>query len=352
MAISKALGLRLPPSLKKSVLRAVKSACEFSDEPYSESDGLSLADATIVAGEIAESIGVNIEDALDALHKKFAQSLKRRPSKDAIAELRRYMPGWEPDSSDQSERSPRYRIAAFEQLVLEALCARETESTILAARTKKYRVAEFIAHWPWAEQDWWQTINKTLGSDRSRLFLTGLLRHFLTKPSKSGSLGKWEASILDALEEYSLTGERTRNVEKFTNRSLKWKYNLRHLEGAAIILLNYRVIDGLCMGEALGNIANHAQWNPLKALTEARTWYHSLVPKVKKPALKKTWVTEPILQLANEMNEDRKFSQFPKLGKLLEQAGCKNSVILNHCSDSKQPHMLGDWLLVELSAYE
>lgn len=56
------------------------------------------------------------------------------------------------------------------------------------------------------------------------------------------------------------------------------------------------------------------------------------------------WRTEPVLALARHMVDTRDFSAMPILGDALEEAGCDNPAILDHCRGNS-PHVTGCWVI-------
>ncbi len=58
----------------------------------------------------------------------------------------------------------------------------------------------------------------------------------------------------------------------------------------------------------------------------------------------KAWHGECLVRLAAEIYETRTFEDIPILGDMLEDAGCTDSKLLDHCR-TPQPHVLGCWLL-------
>ena len=57
------------------------------------------------------------------------------------------------------------------------------------------------------------------------------------------------------------------------------------------------------------------------------------------------WRTDTALSLARGMYESRDFSAMPILADALQDAGCDNDDILNHCRDAKQVHVRGCWVV-------
>jgi hypothetical protein len=57
------------------------------------------------------------------------------------------------------------------------------------------------------------------------------------------------------------------------------------------------------------------------------------------------WRTSTVLSLASQMYESRDFSAIPILADALQDAGCDNADILNHCRDAGQVHVRGCWVV-------
>jgi hypothetical protein len=57
------------------------------------------------------------------------------------------------------------------------------------------------------------------------------------------------------------------------------------------------------------------------------------------------WRTSTAVALASQMYESRDFGAMPILADALQDAGCTNDDILNHCRDPKQVHVRGCWVV-------
>ncbi len=57
------------------------------------------------------------------------------------------------------------------------------------------------------------------------------------------------------------------------------------------------------------------------------------------------WRTDTAMSLARGMYESREFSAMPILADALQDAGCDNDDVLNHCRDAKQVHVRGCWVV-------
>ncbi len=58
-----------------------------------------------------------------------------------------------------------------------------------------------------------------------------------------------------------------------------------------------------------------------------------------------SWLTSTVVALARGIYDDRAFDRMPILADALQDAGCDNEDILNHCRDEKQPHARGCWVV-------
>jgi hypothetical protein len=56
------------------------------------------------------------------------------------------------------------------------------------------------------------------------------------------------------------------------------------------------------------------------------------------------WRTDTAVSLAKGMYESRDFGAMPILADALQDAGCDNDDVLNHCRDAKQVHVRGCWV--------
>lgn len=64
------------------------------------------------------------------------------------------------------------------------------------------------------------------------------------------------------------------------------------------------------------------------------------------------WRTSTAVAIAQQMYESRDFSPMPLLADALEDAGCDNADILEHCRDAKVPHVRGCWAVDQVLGKE
>ena len=58
-----------------------------------------------------------------------------------------------------------------------------------------------------------------------------------------------------------------------------------------------------------------------------------------------SWLTTDVLAIARGIYDERAFDRMPILADALQDAGCDNEDVLNHCRDAKQLHVRGCWVL-------
>jgi hypothetical protein len=62
-------------------------------------------------------------------------------------------------------------------------------------------------------------------------------------------------------------------------------------------------------------------------------------------AFSPAWRTDTAVALARQVYESREFSAMPILADALQDAGCDNEAILNHCRSSSVTHVRGCWAI-------
>jgi hypothetical protein len=57
------------------------------------------------------------------------------------------------------------------------------------------------------------------------------------------------------------------------------------------------------------------------------------------------WLSSDVVPMARGIYDDRAFDRMPILADALQDAGCDNDDILNHCRDTNTPHARGCWVV-------
>jgi hypothetical protein len=62
-------------------------------------------------------------------------------------------------------------------------------------------------------------------------------------------------------------------------------------------------------------------------------------------ALDPAWLTSDVVALARGIYEEKAFDRMPILADALQDAGCANEDVLNHCRDANAAHVRGCWVV-------
>ncbi len=112
----------------------------------------------------------------------------------------------------------------------------------------------------------------------------------------------------------------------------------------------YAAIEYECY-EVMDESGRAATWAGISAtLTEARSFQADTIRDIfgnpfRPVAVEPAWLTSTVVAIANQMYESRDFSAMPILADALQDAGCDNDDIMNHCRDEKQTHVRGCWVI-------
>jgi hypothetical protein len=81
--------------------------------------------------------------------------------------------------------------------------------------------------------------------------------------------------------------------------------------------------------------------NPIDAVV----WLREIFGNPFRPVDFSAWRTDDAVALARQMYESRDFGAMPILADALQEAGCDNADVLNHCRDAAQTHFRGCWVV-------
>jgi hypothetical protein len=103
--------------------------------------------------------------------------------------------------------------------------------------------------------------------------------------------------------------------------------------------VDVKLEDSLALGESIEAAERAAQANLLRDI-----FGNPFRPATLDPS----WLTSTVLALARQMYDTRDFSAMPILADALQDAGCDNEEILNHCR-GESVHVRGCWLVDSLT---
>jgi hypothetical protein len=64
-----------------------------------------------------------------------------------------------------------------------------------------------------------------------------------------------------------------------------------------------------------------------------------------------SWLTSTVFALSRQMYDSRDFSAMPILADALQDAGCDNAAVLNHCRDAIGVHVRGCWVVDQVLGF-
>lgn len=302
------------------------------DRPETWSDAVG---DVIMAGKAAAGVELSLKWPEIATCIEYARAESASPQfRDAcFAKLRQLVPDLDSDGDSATLTT----VGFLERILCSAVSRREGP---VVADKPRPPVFGYLAKWTWADQDWWLALPQTLGKDKFRLLLCGILReYYLTH----GDAARNRA--LTAAEEYAQTGRSLEELATRRNALASWKGSSRY--HAAVL---WPAVDDECAPEAcsfaLEAFAKRHGGTPQDVAEAIRQWIPSLMcPLASGFEWNLQWFTPEVVALASQMNEMRIYVDFPKLGDLLEAAGCTELLILEHCRNAKCSHLRGDWLL-------
>lgn len=257
-----------------------------------------------------------------------------------LQNLRRFIPDIDLTRDDGIDRTS--TVGFIERIFAAAIERRDNRSPGGSHLAITGSLGFYFAKWNSADQQWWANLPAQLGTERYRLYLTGMLRAaFVEAGSLDGSIHE----ILEIAEQYAETGHSAALLEKKFRAVSSWKLGRNPLWGGLLCVLkpDCTAEDG---GGVLFRLEHAFRWSQRDVVSAARNWLSSLTSPIKGPTeVKQEWFTAEVVAVARQMHESRSFVEFPKLGTLLMQAGCAEETILQHCRGAEKRHLRGDWLL-------
>lgn len=339
--------LQLSPALTKQVHQAIAEVYKLPiDQVHSDLDLSSLADdgefdfaqAMI---EIKSALGINFDGEMDLLKRSFGELSQGTATAFTMQKLRRFVPNLDTASEDGLGQIS--TVGIIERLCAAAIARRESPETARTYSTPRQSLGLYLSNWSWSDQDWWASLPGTLGAERFRLYLAGMLRAaFMESASMDGDAN----DILETAEKFAETASNPATIErKFRSLSNRRKFWRTRYWGGLLSVLNPECTPE-AGGGVLAAIEDAFHWKQPQVIAAARQWQQSMISPLKEPTeFAAEWCTPEVRELAKLMHDNRAFLEFPKLGNLLEQAGCDAAVFLDHCRDPARRHLLGDWLI-------
>ncbi|AMV23517.1 hypothetical protein VT84_03845 [Gemmata sp. SH-PL17] len=159
----------------------------------------------------------------------------------------------------------------------------------------------------------------------------------------------WQSHRLETDAQCELLRSRAARVEEWADSGV---YPADAARGFALVFFNHRVREGF-----MSTLRAPAGWKKGGPAKKRAIWVlHEVfgnpftLGRTRKGVPRrgwmfdKSWRTETAVLLARQMYESKDFSAMPILGDALQDAGCDNADILNHCRKPGE-HVRGCWVL-------
>lgn len=234
------------------------------------------------------------------------------------------------------------------------------DSELLTVATLEAMVRKAVADRPsaavgtlWEEQQeaWLRQLPDKLGERKLRLLLAACCRDALRA---SGNLQREILEALAALEQFADTGK-----SKTSLRNAQSLLGLGAGELPPHLLLRPGVREVNALRLALSATEPQAALVPVwvalavghniskaEALERFKMYHGDLVaPGNVDSQFQAAWRTPAVVALARQMYESGDFSAMLQLTNLLEQAGCHEQAILEHCRATTATHVRGCWVV-------
>lgn len=189
-----------------------------------------------------------------------------------------------------------------------------------------------------------------LNERQQRLLLTGTFR-FLWHSASNNRMRLEMSDALEAIEVFADTGK-TKTALNRARSSFRGMYiNSRKPwrnapESVAIDTALANEDPKAALGDMVYAVKQILELSTQQALSRLADFATELVaPAAARKAFLAKWRSPRVVELAKEMYNSRDFSRMPKLADVLQDAGCDNDLILNHCRDSNRWHMRGCWVV-------
>jgi hypothetical protein len=195
-------------------------------------------------------------------------------------------------------------------------------------------------------------LHKSFGGDKLRVFGCVVYRRVWNH------LDDNLRCLLEATEEWAVSAINLDQWQLAWNRYLERLPDLRVPDDAqairSLVTSTYSYVLS-AVWHAAWRVRRHAvsqaSANTTKQLDKAEKSWQAIVLRdlygnpFRPISFSPEWRTSTAVALAQQMYESRDFSAMPILADALQEAGCDNDDILNHCRDASATHVRGCWVV-------
>jgi hypothetical protein len=110
-------------------------------------------------------------------------------------------------------------------------------------------------------------------------------------------------------------------------------------------MFNREPLDVNAVASAVAHLWYIGEWPSVVVRIHSRVVRDIVGNPFRPVAFDPAWRTSDVMVLARGIYEERAFDRMPILADALQDAGCDNEDVLNHCRDAKQVHVRGCWVV-------
>lgn len=289
-------------------------------------DGASLG---FLLALLESAMEVKLLPSLKKVQTHFRVDADGRLTPAAREQLQQLLPGIDLDAARPAVVDDLLTVATIEAMVARALAERPPGHT-------SERITD------WQQQDWLRGLPAELGPRKVRLLLAACCRAiFRTRPNPEPEV----LQALDTLERFADTGKGKTALLNAQKGLRQWRLDrvpeLKALDESLSPAAPEAALSLAC------SVMHHAnKITEGEALQRFKAFHRDLVSPLKDPAeFAAAWRTPAVIALARSMYQSRDFSRMEDLAEALQQAGCEQQSILEHCRAKGAVHVRGCWLI-------
>lgn len=296
-------------------------------ELHQDGDGLGVLLALLGA-----EMDVKLAPALGQIISNFQVGANGCLTPTSLEKLRQSLPGIELSAARPAEIDDLWTVAVLEAMVAKAM----------AARPAGY---SSDAIWHWQHQDWLRRLPQELGPRKLRLLLAGCCRNAFEPRGQQYGIEREVDHALQTLERFADTGKTKKALREAQVVLEQWRLN----RIPALYAL-HKSLSPTDPAEALvpacSAMGDEHKISKGEALERFRAYCRDLASLPADSAeFVSAWRTPAVVDLARSMYESHDFGAMPRLAERLEQAGCRDPAVLNHCRDPQSLHIRGCWVI-------
>lgn len=292
--------------------------------------GMDGARFGILMGLLKGEFDVDVLDQVEKVAARFRVDADGNVTSESRQQLQPLLSGIDYESAKPKSFEDLVTIGLIESLISKLLARRPAD-------------LPFQPITSFQEQEWVRQLPQELGDRKLRLLLAGACRlAFRDLPNTEPEV----FLAIETLERFADTGKTKGALREFQKGYWEWRDSWKQGQYVGLYHALTPNDPELSVVSVTGAIQAGLRMRNLEALRELKRLHRDLVsPLSSQNEFQREWRTPAVVNLAKSMYDARKFDEMPRLAELLEQAGCSNPMLLEHCRDPNARHIRGCWVI-------